>query len=404
MRILLVNKFLYPKGGDCIHAFGLEKLLKSYGHEVGFFAMQHPLNQFSDHSKYFPSEVDYSKKSFKNIVEQFLRPLHSPEVRKKFLALLDDFKPDIVHVHNIHSQLSPIVVQQAFNKGIPVVWSIHDYKLLCPRYDCRRDDKPCELCFTDKANVIRYRCMKNSLSASILAYLEAIIWNRKKLSTFTYQFICPSEFINQKMISGGFETTKLTTINNFFNTDNFLKDQPEKESYYCYIGRLSKEKGVETLLKSAKELPQYNLKIVGTGPLFQYFIKEYNYPNIEYCGFKTAAEVQELLSKAMFSVMPSECYENNPLAVIESLCKGTPVLGARTGGIPELITENVNGFLFESGNKIDLVDKIKFFWENGIHNINSNEISLAALTRFAEDAYYKKLMNIYISAQTDNDN
>lgn len=403
MRILISTKFYYHKGGACIHASELEKLLKSKGHEVAFFAMQHPLNKPSDYSAYFPSEVDYSKRNLQNLKEQLLRPLFSYEVKRKFKALLHDFKPDLVHVHNIHSQLSPIIVKEAWKVKIPVVWTLHDYKLLCPRYDCQRNDKPCELCFTDKKNVVLYHCMKNSLPTSLLAYAEAIIWNRVKLSGYTTQFICPSEFMRQKMISGGFNKDQLTTINNFFNADKLNVVQQGKENYYCYVGRLSQEKGVETLLKAAIKLPQYHLKIIGTGPLYNYFIKRYNFPHIEFCGHKPGNEVQELLSKAVFSVIPSEWYENNPLSIIESLSMGTPVLGAEIGGIPELITENVNGFLFESGNLLDLRDKIEYFWGKGIHLIDNNEIANISGKRFSSEIYYEKLLKVYRNAKGDLD-
>lgn len=395
MRILLSNKFYYPKGGDCIHAFELEKLLTSNGHEVAFFAMQHRENLLSKYASYFPSEVNYSVRNIRNLSEQVIRPVWSDEVRRKFRLLIEDFKPDIVHVHNIHSQLSPVIVREAWLKKIPVVWTIHDYKLLCPRYDCRRDGKPCELCFKDKKNVIRYRCMKDSLTASLVAYLEAVVWNRRKLSEYTSHFICPSEFIRQKMISGGFNKDKLITINNFYKPGGTEKIHEQKENYYCYVGRLSKEKGVETLLRSATDLPQYHLKIAGTGPLESYFREKYASPNIEYLGHISSGEVQEILSGALFSVMPSECYENNPLAVIESLSLGTPVLGASTGGIPELIEVPNNGYLFESGNIIDLKDKIDFFMINGKQHFDTAKIANDSREKFSEELFYYKLLSVY---------
>ncbi len=175
MRILLSNKFYYYKGGDSIHAMELEKLLKSQGHDVAFFAMQHHLNQTSDFSSYFPSEVDYSLRNLRNVKKQLLRPIYSREIKRKFLNLMYDFKPDILHVHNIHSQLSPLIVNEAYKRDIPAIWTLHDYKLLCPRYDCQRNEEPCELCFTNKMNVVRYRCIKDSLTASMLAFTVALL-------------------------------------------------------------------------------------------------------------------------------------------------------------------------------------------------------------------------------------
>jgi len=395
LRILLAHKFYYPKGGGDIHALVLEELLKSKGHQVAFFAMQHPENNPSEYASYFPSEIDYSELNCRNFKEQIFRPIFSRKVRRNFFALMDDFQPDLLHVHNIHSQLSPIIVEEAHSKSIPVVWTLHDHKLLCPRYDCRRDDKPCELCFTNKRNVLRYNCMKNSFSASLLAYFEALKWNRDKLSRLTSVFITPSEFLKQKMISGGFAEDMITTINNFIPSEEFYDIPQKKENYICYVGRLSKEKGVETLLKAAAELPQYHIKIVGTGPLYESLFEKYNSQNVEFCGHRNIAEVQEILSSALFSIMPSECYENNPLAVIESLCLGTPVLGARIGGIPELITEGINGLLFESGNTLDLVKKIDFLWSKGIHNVDTFTMASQARERFSAETYYEDLLRVY---------
>jgi glycosyltransferase involved in cell wall biosynthesis len=399
MRILLSNKFYYYKGGDAIHTLELEKLLRSKGHEVGVFAMQHPDNEPSDYAGYFPSEIDYTKRNLRNVKEQMFRPVFSGEVKRKFRDLLIDFNPDILHVHNIHSQLSPVILEEARKRNIPVVWTLHDFKLLCPRYDCQRDDKPCELCFTHKKYVVRYRCVKDSLGASMLAWAEARYWNREKLGRLTAHFICPSEFIRGKMISGGFDENKLSTIHNFLADDPYDPGLPGKADYYCYVGRLSREKGVETLLKAALDLPEHHLKMVGTGPLYDDLMKQYNYPHIEFCGHRDKSEVYEILSNAMFSVMPSECYENNPLAVIESLCLGTPVIGADAGGIPELITGDKNGVLFESGNQSDLADKIKHFTGNGTEKLSGRDIARQARERFSSQVYYDKLLRLYESLQ-----
>ncbi len=245
--------------------------------------------------------------------------------------------------------------------------------------------------------MVRYRRVKGSRGANMHEYTEARYWNREKLGRLTSHFICPSEFIRGKMISGGFDESKLSTINNFLVDDQYDLENQNNENYYCYVGRLSKEKGVETLLNAARDLPEHHLKIVGTGPLYDDLIKQYKYPHIEFCGHKDKSEVYELLIKAMFSVMPSECYENNPLAVIESLCLGTPVIGAETGGIPELITRDLNGLLFESGNQSDLLDKIKHFSQNGTDKLSAEDIAKQAKERFSSQIYYDKLLKVYDS-------
>lgn len=390
MRILLANKFYYRRGGDCIYMLNLEQLLNAHGHETAVFAMQYPDNLPTPWSKYFPSEIRFSPGP--GMVEAFLRPFGTCEVKRKFNALLDDFKPDVVHLNNIHSQLSPIIAELAHKRRIKVVWTIHDLKLLCPRYDCMRNGKMlCEECFVDKHKVLEYKCMKNSKVASFLAYREARKWNRQRLETCTDLFICPSRFMEGKMAKGGFDKHKLTTLCNFIDVDKCKKDSyTEKEDYCCFLGRISNEKGIRTLIKAANQLP-YKLKIIGGGPL-DTEMRTLAKSNVEFMGFRQWNDIKEIIGKARFSILPSECYENNPLTIIEAQCLGTPVLGARIGGIPELIEEAVSGLCFESKNVEDLKDKIKDMFAA---SFDYNTIARTAQTRYNSEAYYQKLIGLY---------
>ena len=172
MRILLANKFYYRRGGDCIYMLNLEQLLKAHGHEVAVFAMDYPENVESPWQKYFPSNMSKLK--------AFTRPFGDGETKKKFTQLFKDFQPDVVHLNNIHTQLSPVLAEIAHQKGIRVIWTLHDYKLLCPRYDCMRAGDNCELCFQDgnKWNCVKYSCMKGGKIGSFIGFREAVKWNR----------------------------------------------------------------------------------------------------------------------------------------------------------------------------------------------------------------------------------
>lgn len=390
MRVLIANKFYYRRGGDCVCAIELEKLLKAKGHQVAFFSMQHPDNLPSVYSKYFPSEVSFTP-GF-GMVEAFMRPLGTKEVAEKFSALIDDFNPDVVHLNNIHTQLSPIIARIAHEKGIKVVWTIHDYKLLCPRYDCLRNGKTiCELCFKDKFNVIRHCCMKNSFIASLLAYLEARKWNKEKLSLYSDAFICPSEFMGEKMIQGGFNKEQIHVVCNFVNTESCVRNYKEKADYYCYIGRLSHEKGINTLISAAERL-SYKLKIIGGGPMMEDLKDKIKDTNIELVGYKSWDEIKKIVGKARFTVVPSEWYENNPMSVIESKCLGTPVLGASIGGIPELIETDISGMLFESRNISDLEQKIRAMWNTVF---DYEKIAVSSQVKYNAEQYYNKIIKIY---------
>lgn len=394
MKILLANKFYYPRGGGDIYMIELEKLLKENGHEIAIFSMNHPLNLETEYSKYFPKEIDVENKKSLSLIRFLIRPFGSFEVRRNFTRLLKKFKPDVIHLNNIHTQLSPIIAQIAHKRGIPVVWTLHDHKLLCPRYDCTRDGKPCELCFYSKINSVRYKCMKNSLMASLVAYFEALVWNQKHLSRITDTFICPSSFLMKNMIKGGFNPDQLVTLSNFLLDQKLTPINVEKQDYYCYIGRLSPEKGIETLLKAAVDMPHFKLKVVGTGPLENELKAKYSRDNIEFMGFRNWDVVKHVLASSQCMVIPSECYENNPLSVIEALCLGTPVVGARIGGIPELIQKGINGFIFEAGNVEDLKKQIANAFRIA-HTCNTIAISNEARAKYNSKNYYTQLVQLY---------
>ena len=394
MRILISNKYYYPRGGADIYSIELEKLLKEKGHEVAFFSMQQPLNLKSEFSKYFPTEIDFDHKKPLGLIRFIVRPFGSISVRKRFTRLLKNFKPDILHLNNIHTQLSPILAVIASKHNIPVIWTLHDHKVLCPRYDCMRDGKPCELCFKNKFNALRYKCMKNSRVASFIAYLEALVWNKKTLSRYTSRFICPSTFLANNMIKGGFNSNQLIILPNFINDKKLISQPSAKENHYCYVGRLSTEKGIETLLRAANELPQYELKVIGTGPLESELKAKYEKAHIKFLGFKSWEDFKQILETSQCMVIPSECYENNPLSIIESLCLGTPVIGTNMGGIPELINPGVNGFTFESGNVSDLRNQIDHLFQIS-GNFDYIEIAKRARAKFNSENYYIELIKIY---------
>lgn len=383
MKILLANKFYYRRGGDCIYMLNLEQLLKAHGHEVAVFAMEFPQNEKTPWQRYFPSNMSKLK--------AFTRPFGDGETKKKFKQLLEDFKPDVVHLNNIHTQLSPVIAEIAHQHGIRVVWTIHDLKLVCPRYDCLQNGrKLCQECFKDKKAVLRHRCMKNSLAASIIAYKEATTWNSVRLEKNTDVFICPSHFIANKMLEGGFHKEKIQVLCNFIDVDKCKKDEYDRDDYYCYVGRVTAGKGVPTLVKAASQLP-YKLKIIGNGPL-EDELKNIAGDNVEFLGYLEWDSIKNIEGHAKFAVLGSENYENNPLSVIEAECLGTPVLGSRIGGIPELIDKGKTGMIFTPGDVDDLKDKIEKMWTT---KFDHKSIAIMSQQRYNSEEYLKKLQKIY---------
>lgn len=383
MRILLANKFYYRRGGDCIYMMELERLLKEKGHEVAIFSMQYPENEESRWSQYWPSNM--------STIKAFSRPFGDSEVKHKFNALLDDFNPDVVHLNNIHTQLSPIIAEIAHSRGIRVVWTLHDSKLVCPCYTCMHNGEWCEKCFSSKTSVIKNRCMPGSIPGAVVGYLEIKKWNKDRLQKACDLFLPPSQFMADTCIRGGYDKDKFRVMCNFIDLKKVENPSFEKGDYYVFLGRVAKMKGIETLCKAASKLP-YKLVVIGGGDLEQVLKEKYKNTNIEFIGQKKWNEFRSILEKARFMVLPSECSENNPLTVIEAQALGTPVLGARIGGIPELIEENVSGMTFASGDSTDLKNKIQEMWE---HSFDYKLISERSQAQYSFESYYNKLISIY---------
>lgn len=384
MKILLANKFYYCRGGDCIVTLNLEQLLKRHGHEVAIFSMTYPENEHSQWQRYWPSNM--SK------LDAFTRPFGSNSVKQQFEQIINDFKPDIVHLHNIHTQLSPVIAEIAHEKGIRVVWTLHDTKLVCPCYTCMRNGHWCEECFSDRKAVIKYKCMPGGIIGSIIGYLEAKKWNKESLQACTDLFLPPSQFMMDTVVRGGYDAKKFRVLCNFIDVDKVKNPCFEKKDYYVYLGRVNEVKGIRTLCKAASSLP-YKLIVIGGGDLLSELQEQHREsPNIEFKGQMEWNDFRPIIEGAKFMVIPSEWSENNPLTVIESQSLGTPVLGARIGGIPELIEENVTGMTFESGNVEDLKKKIDKMWNA---SFDYKAIAENAVNRYSSEAYYEQLMKYY---------
>ncbi|WP_458449843.1 glycosyltransferase [Fibrobacter sp.] len=403
MKILLANKFYYRRGGDCIYMLNLEQLLKQHGHEVAVFSMEYPENLDSPWKKYWPKNM--SK------LAAFTRPFGDAEVRRKWTILLDDFKPDVVHLNNIHTQLSPVIAEIAHSRGIRVVWTLHDTKLVCPCYTCTRDGKWCEECFTDKKAVIKHKCMPGNIPGAIIGWREILKWNKDRLQACTDKFLPPSQFLADTMVKGGYSAEKMQVLCNFIDVSKVQNPSLKKDDYYVFLGRVNSVKGVPTLCKAASQLP-YKLIVIGGGELLPELQSQYkDCANIEFIGQKNWDEFRPILEGARFMVLPAEWSENNPLTVIESQSLGTPVLGARIGGIPELICESeraaagkndtaqnagengvANGMTFVSGDVEDLKAKIEQMFAA---EFDYASIAKAAQARYNAEAYYERLMKVY---------
>lgn len=398
-RVLIVNKFYYRRGGDCIHALGLERMLRERGHEVAVLATAHPLSLTSEWSAYWPAAVDFADGS---PVKAAARMLGVDGMARRVRRLLSAFRPDVVHLHNIHSHLSPVVAREARRAGCRVVWTLHDYKLVCPAYTMLCRGRVCSDCRNGGWAVVRKRCFRNSLGASLAARAESLRWSRAAVERWTDMFICPSEFMGKTMELAGYNPARLKVIPNFWtpNPRNPEMTRPEAgELYYCYAGRIAAEKGLDTLLRAAAGLP-YRLKIAGDGPQFESLRARYgSNGRVEWLGQLGAEATAALIEGARLSVVPSEWNENCPLSVIESLCAGTPVVASRMGGIPELLdAEPEMTRMFAAADAKALAAAVSDLWTQASADEKRRRMAMRARRRFSPEAYYRQLAEVYASA------
>lgn len=397
MKILMINKFLHPNGGSETYIFRLGDYLKSQGHEVQYFGMEHAGRCVGNRVNAYTSDMDFHGGSKLSKLTYPIKTIYSSEARKKLRLVLEDFRPDVCHLNNFNYQLTPSILLEIAKwkrEGHPcrVVYTAHDLQLVCPNHMCSNPNtgENCEKCLGGHfLNCTKGKCIHGSLAKSAVGTLEAVLWNGCGVYKNIDVIICCSEFLKTKMDTNPLFAGKTVAMHNF--VDRISYEKAEKKDYVLYFGRFSREKGIDTLIQVCKALPEIPFIFAGTGPLEEEIA---GVPNIQNVGFQRGQALETLIREARFSVYPSEWYENCPFSVMESQMYGTPVLGANIGGIPELIEPGKTGELFESGNAAQLKEKIQALWEN--RELTDRYSENCADVRFDDVARYtEKLMKLY---------
>nr|WP_308624373.1 glycosyltransferase family 4 protein [uncultured Eisenbergiella sp.] len=399
MKVLIINKFLYPNGGSETYIFEIGKQLERMGHEVQYFGMEHEGRIVGNHAESYTSDMDFHSGKLQKLLYPF-RIIYSVEARKKLRRVLEDFGPDAVHLNNFNFQLTPSVIyaikayEKKHGKKITIIYTAHDSQLVCPNHLMQNpiSGEACTKCMeSGLGNCVKDRCIHGSRSKSLLGAMEG--WLYKRLRTYGYidKIICPSIFMKCRLQTESALREKLVVMPNFINMEAVKGDIWEKENYILYFGRYSVEKGIGTLLKACKKNDRIPFVFAGDGPL----AGEVNScSNIENRGFLKGNKLFDTIRKAQFTIIPSECYENCPFSVMESIACKTPVLGADIGGIPELIEQGVTGELFHSGDETDLCNKIQKLW--GEKKKLSEYSENCGAKRFdTVEAYCEKLLFLY---------
>jgi glycosyltransferase involved in cell wall biosynthesis len=402
MKILQVNKYNYIRGGSDSVYFNTTQLLQEEGHDVLHFAMEFPENVKDDQSFFFAKNNDFTQQNTFGKIKNMKSFFYNVDAKERLEKLIEIEKPDIAHFHIFYGSLTSSVLQVLKKHNIPIVVSIHDYKFICSAY-LMLDNKNaiCEKCKgKNHFHTIVNKCVKGSTVFSAVFAMES----------YFRDFFFPV----QKMFDGVIFVSKFSQgkhlqfrpelkgiakhLYNFDPAINSKIPNHNKGDYYLYAGRLSKEKGLLTLIRAFNLLPNLSLKIAGTGPEMKLLMEIAN-SNIQFLGFQKGEVLQDLIKGASFSIVPSEWYENNPMAIIESYSLGKPVIGAKIGGIPEIVIEEQTGFLFNPGDVNELVTvilKTEKFTNDNYLKLSQNSVRFAN-DHFHPEVHYASLMNIYQS-------
>lgn len=346
MRVLIINKFLYPNGGSETYIFKLGEALEQHGHEVQYFGMEHEGRCVGNRVNAYTSGMDFHGGSKLSKLTYPIKTIYSKEARVQLRKVLDDFKPDVCHLNNFNYQLTPSIIleivkwRKETGRDCKIIFTAHDYQLVCPNHQLKNPitHENCEKCLGGHfMNCVKGKCVHGSTAKSIVGMMEAEFWKWNGAYKYIDKIICCSEFLKTKMDTNPLFATKTIAMHNF--VEKVEPKEVEKKDYVLYFGRFSEEKGINTLVETCNLLPNIQFILAGSGPLED---KVNQLKNVKNVGFQTGDALDKLIREAKFSICPSEVYENCPFSVMESQQRGTPVIGANIGGIPELITDGVD--------------------------------------------------------------
>ncbi|MFH1430143.1 MAG: glycosyltransferase [Candidatus Uhrbacteria bacterium] len=415
MRVLLANKFWYPKGGSERYTFLLKDLLEAHGHEVVPFAMDDERNVASEWAEYFVPHVDFwdAEDAVPNqtaLLKKLSRVVWSLDAQDRMRTLLDAVKPDIVHLQNFAHQISPSILPVIAERGIPIVWTLHDYKIMCPNYRMYSKGMPCERCKRRKYwNAPLRNCM-GSVGASAAVAFEMFV-HHAVLNVYGKHLgavVAPSRFLATKLADWGWKG-RVEMIPNFITRDAGCEtldavslsntNQSTSGAPVLFVGRLAEEKGVEEFLAAARRLREISFELIGDGPLLEHCKdQEERCTNLRCWGRLSSEEVLERLAEASILVVPSRWYENAPYVVLEAMQLGIPVIASNIGGLPELVRDNVTGRLVAPGDARVLEDTIAQLYGNSIQRRTFGERARAIVeSEYGPITHIERLSSLYAS-------
>jgi glycosyltransferase involved in cell wall biosynthesis len=397
--LLSVNNYYYPRGGAEVVFFRHNGMLHDAGWSVVPFAMNHRFNVGGAERSEFVSELEYGRdgEGLATSIRKGIKAVYSFEARRKLARLIDRSSPDVCHAHNVYHHLSPSILSLVHRRSIPLVMTLHDLKIACPAYSMLSHDGICERCRDGRLyQVVTHRCMKGSLALSALVMLESYL--HRLLGSYLRnvdRFLVPSRFYLTKLVEWGFPAGRFEYVPNFVAADSFQACYAPG-TRFVYFGRISREKGIATLIRAAARA-SVGIDVIGSGPAEAELKALAAGQDVRFLGFMGGAKLAAAVSSARAVVVPSEWYENAPLAVLEGAALGKPLLVARIGGLPELVAENESGWSFASGSVEDLAAALR-----RIADLPDSEVAAAGLAarrrvedEFSPQRYLERIRAVY---------
>ena len=397
MKIVLANNYYYLRGGSERVLFDDQKALLAAGCSVLPFAPREEQSLPAATSNYFPLLASYNQAGVVGKIRAVRNLIYAPQVGAQFAALLDSHCPDLIHCHNIYGRLTTAILDEARARGIPVVLTVHDFKLVCPSYLALRNNEPCLQCVDGRyMRCVRWKCHKQSRAASLVYAAEATFNRMYGKYDSVAKFLCPSHFMEETLRAAGFAAERVLYHPNALDPMSY-QPQFEAGDYILYAGRLSREKGILTLLDAIEQtgLP---LRIAGTGPLLETIAQRIHQRQlpVRLEGFCSAEKLSELYRGSAFSVVPSAWYENASMSILESFAYGKPVVASELGGNTELVCDGQTGKIFSAGNVAELVVALRLLWNDRVAISSMGALARQCIEdKFSHAQRTENLLQIY---------
>jgi glycosyltransferase involved in cell wall biosynthesis len=403
MKILFCNKYNFAFSGTEVYMFELMELMRAQGHEVALFSMADPRGAPTPYDQHFLPHIDFKSPDDGFIARAKLaaHAIYSIDARWRLRRMIAAFRPDVAHVRNIYHHLSPSILWELKAQGVPVLYHLNDFKLLCPTYNLVSKGQACERCRGGKfRHVLAEGCYTGPPGSAMVLMAEAYF--HRWLGTYRKcvdHFLAPSRFAKEKLVQNGFNPQKITVLPHFQKLSAQLPPSAEPNAPILYFGRLSPEKGVADLLWAMKHLPQVKLQIAGDGPqrsALESLARELCLANVKFVGHVGGKELDQMIASARFTVLPSRAYETLGKTILESYAWGRPVVASDLGSRRELVDQGETGLLFPPGNVEQLRKAISFLVERPELTAQMGVTGRRFVeTQHAPEAHYRALMRLY---------